>query len=123
MCLNEKQQIEKMALTICKNRGVANVDNCKKCRCHEDCLYQDIACSLHREDYRKKNEWTSVDENAPEKWELVLCYYPEKSFGSKVVVDYAETDNGGFAQQFQYGKPSHWMPLPKPPKMKGSDTI
>jgi hypothetical protein len=65
------------------------------------------------------SEWISVDERVPKKRQRCLCYYPEKDYGSKVVVDYAETDNGGFAEQFQFGKPSHWMPLPEAPKMKG----
>lgn len=69
--------------------------------------------------HEKGSEWISVDERLPEKWQKCLCYYPEKDYGSKVVVDYAETDNGGFAEQFQFGKPSHWMPLPEAPKMKG----
>lgn len=64
----------------------------------------------------RKQEWISVDERVPKKWQRCLCYYPEKDYGSNVVVDYAETDNGGFAEQYKFGKPSHWMPLPEAPK-------
>ena len=73
-----------------------------------------ISCS-----HEKGGEWISIDERSPKKRQRCLCYYPEKDYGSKIVVDYAETDDGGFAEQFQFGKPSHWMPLPKAPKMKG----
>ena len=52
-----KEQIEEMALTICKNRMVADEDDvCRKCKSHEDCLYQDIACGLYRSGYRKQSE-------------------------------------------------------------------
>ena len=68
--------------------------------------------------HEKGGEWISVEERLPKKWQKCLCYYPEKDYGSKVVVDYAETDDGGFAAQFQFGKPSHWMPLPKAPFAK-----
>lgn len=54
--MDEKKQIEEMALAICKSRGVAYVDDCEKCRMHEDCLYQEIACGLYRADYRKQIE-------------------------------------------------------------------
>lgn len=85
---------------------------------------------IEEQGYRKQNgpiscgrekgcEWISVDERLPKKWQKCLCYYPEKDYGSNVVVDYAETDDGSFAEQFQFGKPSHWMPLPEVPKMKG----
>lgn len=66
-----------------------------------------------------KSEWISVEERSPKRREKCLCYYPQKDYGSKVVVDYAETDDGYFAEQYQFGAPSHWMPLPEPPKMKG----
>ena len=60
-----------------------------------------ISCS-----HEKGGEWISVDERFPKKWQKCLCYYSEKDYGSKVVVDYAETDDGGFAEQFQFGKPT-----------------
>lgn len=71
------------------------------------------------DDFAPKSEWISVEERSPEKSTMVLCFYPGKDYGSKCVVDYAETDNGHFAEQFRYGTPSHWMPLPEPPQMKG----
>jgi hypothetical protein len=72
-------------------------------------------------DVAPKSEWISVEERLPKKRQKCLCYYPEKDYGSKVVVDYAETDNGGFAEQFRFGKPSHWMPLPEAPKKGGAE--
>ena len=91
-----------------------------------DSHFMRIAQHLYNAGYRKHSEpiscghekggeWISIDERVPEKRQRCLCYYPEKDYGSKVVVDYAETDNGGFAEQFQFGKPSHWMPIPEAP--------
>lgn len=56
---DEKQIVEEIALAICESRGVAQVDNCRKCINHGDCLYQDIALGVYQADYRKqiKAEW------------------------------------------------------------------
>ena len=61
------------------------------------------------------NEWINVKDRLPEMFKYVICFCPEKDYGSKIVVDYAETD-GGFAERIRYGKTTHWMPLPEPPK-------
>lgn len=74
-----------------------------------------IARELYDEGYRKQ-AWISVEERVPKLREKCLCYYPQKDYGSKVVVDYAETDRGYFGEQYKFGAPSHWMPLPEPPK-------
>lgn len=63
-------------------------------------------------------EWVSIKDKSPEKFKHVLCFYPEKDYGSPVVVDYAETNDGYFASQFKYGMPTHWMPLPVLPTKK-----
>lgn len=119
-----EKQIEEIAREMCNLSS-----ECKTCQicneiyhCDDDlCYFQRVAKEIVNHGYRKQ-EWTSVDERFPEKWQKCLCYYPEKDYGSKVVVDYAETDKGGFAEQFQFGKPSHWMPLPEAPKMKRGDS-
>ena len=56
---SEDQQINEMALAICKSRGVAEVDDCGKCGRYADCLYYEIACGLYKADYRRqsKGEW------------------------------------------------------------------
>lgn len=60
-------------------------------------------------------EWISVKDRLPDKFKYVLCFCPDKDYGSKVVVDYAESSEGYFANQFKYGAPTHWIPLPAPP--------
>lgn len=114
----EKQAIEEMARILCE--ACASDPS----PCHlvgEGKMCEGVLKSAevsYNAGYHKQ-AWISVEERLPEKRKHVLCYYPEKDYGSKVVVDYAETDDGYFSEQFQYGKPSHWMPLPPPPKMKG----
>ena len=124
--MNDKKQIEEMremasimpeaALLACEDLPLMPSDTnvCYNIPCHR-CKETRL---LVYKGYRKQ-EWIGVEERVPKKRQKCLCYYPEKDYGSKVVVDYVETDNGGFAEQYQFGKPSHWMPLPKPPKMKG----
>lgn len=62
-------------------------------------------------------EWISVKDRLPEKFADVLCLYRSRGYrDNTIVVDYMETDDGYFAKQFDYGVPTHWMPLPKPLK-------
>ena len=115
--MSRERQIEEIARKMCHLSA-----ECKTCQiCNERyhggddlCYFQCVAKEIVNHGYRKQ-EWISVNEMAPKKWQKCLCYYPEKDYGSKVVVDYAETDNGGFAEQFQFGKPFHWMPIPEAP--------
>lgn len=65
-----------------------------------------------------QNKWISVEDRLPEKFTDVLCLYPSKNYGSNIVVDYMESDRGYFAEQFKYGEPTHWMPLPELPTEK-----
>ena len=65
-----------------------------------------------------QNKWISVEDRLPEKFKDVLCLYPSKNYGSNIVVDYMESDRGYFAEQFRYGEPTHWMPLPELPTEK-----
>ena len=63
-------------------------------------------------------KWISVKDRLPERFENVLCYFPEKDYGSAVMVDYNESTREEitvFASQFKWGKVTHWMPLPEPP--------
>lgn len=117
-----KEQIEEMARIISAP--------CRACQTCDGCNFEgtstdEIECfdlfsasEVYNAGYRKQ-EWISVEERLPEKGQHVLCLYPQKDYGSKCVVDYAETADGFFAEQYLFERPSHWMPLPEPPKMKG----
>ena len=55
--MSKEKQIEEMALDICKSRLVAeDGDACRKCRQHNNCLYQEIAYGLYNAGYRKQSE-------------------------------------------------------------------
>lgn len=61
--IKEKQMIEEMAHVICESRMANFADGCRVCSHHESCLYQDIACALYRDGYRKQSEreWVAKD--------------------------------------------------------------
>ena len=120
----EKQQIEEMAITICRKRHACSLkdgESCRKCDQHERCLYQDIAYALYQECYRKQ-EWISVEDRLPEEKVNCLVHYK-----------HAYCDNDGYwnigvsfydGHEFHIGleyKVTHWMPLPEAPKMKGGE--
>lgn len=54
--MEDKYQIEEMAIDICESRGAWTSDSCEECRMDNRCLYQDIACALHKLGYRKQRE-------------------------------------------------------------------
>lgn len=67
---------------------------------------------------QKHGLWIPVGK-PPEKFERVLVYYPQKDYGVKYVIDYNEVESNEaphFTEQRRFGKPTHWMPLPEPPK-------
>ena len=130
--MSNEKQIEEMALAICKSRGVAYVDDCRKCRQHGDCLYQDIARGLYKAGYRKQRGWISVEERLPENdygkhWKERQHYLvmTEPSglmrvaiFGSKEFPWWIDSHDTVMTSA-NYAKVTHWMPLPEAPKMKG----
>ena len=62
--MSKEKQIEEMALDICKSRLVAeDGDACRKCRQHNNCLYQEIAYGLYNAGYRKQSEGEWIDKH------------------------------------------------------------
>ena len=55
-------------------------------------------------------EWISVNDRLPEKFESVLVFRD-----GKISIDYNE-GNGWFAYDFNGKRVTHWMPLPQPAK-------
>lgn len=63
-----------------------------------------------------KDKWISVKDKLPEKRGYYLCYADDRN-GNKIHKVYFLISNfDGFAVDKFCNKPSHWMPLPKPPK-------
>lgn len=109
--MNEKKQIEEMAEYIFGNAITHDTQFKEDCR--------SIAIDLYNENYRKQ-EWISVEDRLPEGKVNCLVHYK-----------HAYCDNDGYwaigvsfydGNEFHIGleyKVTHWMPLPKAPKMKG----
>jgi hypothetical protein len=105
----EKQAIEEMALTLSEG-GCGKECDCiqgDKFNCH--LLYS--ASVLYNAGYRKQ-EWISVDERLPEIYQDVLW-----SDGRSIGMDFRTFD--GKWCDGDCHEPTHWQPLPEPPKMKG----
>ncbi len=85
---------------------------------------------LHLDCEESKMEWISVKDRLPESDEEVLVYNPRDGinlgeFDSEEVRGYYEKDgsyfitNSGWDVQYEWApheNPTHWMPLPQPPK-------
>lgn len=64
-------------------------------------------------------QWIKTSEKLPPTNVDVLCYFPSKDYGPKVMVAYKEIGscpNNWFSESFRWGIVTHWMPLPEPPK-------
>jgi hypothetical protein len=116
--MNKERQIEEMTKITCQ---MYRRDQEKKCagvqECDMKCLQYQRCEALYNMGYHRF-EWISVEDRLPAKFTKVLCFYPSKKYGSNIVVDYMESDDGSFAEQFRHGAPTHWIPLPVPPTEK-----
>jgi hypothetical protein len=81
-------------------------------------------------------QWVSVEERMPEEQTPVLVYVPpysdedEEYIGHVAMAYYTHSARGGYwagTDGNVYGaigiihEPSHWMPLPEPPKLEGGE--
>ena len=107
--------IEEMAHVICESRMANFADGCRVCSYHESCLYQDIACALYRDGYRKQSKWISVEERLPHWSDGKVLVFTQYGFSIC-----ERTVNGRWKGQHANWI-THWMPLPEAPKMKGGE--
>ena len=100
--MDEKTQIEEMASII--NGSLVS-------EYYPEPEYIPTATELYNAGYRKQ-EWISVDERLPDIDELCLLSMENRITKYRwVVIGYYHTNYDEYV--------THWMPLPKPPKMKG----
>ena len=73
----------------------------------------------YKDGYKKGKEdsqllqWIDTQKELPLPWEDVLCYYPDKNYGSNYVIDCYDTQ--GFIFENKYGKCTFWRELPIEP--------
>lgn len=75
--------------------------------------------SEQRDILRQLPTWISVEERLPEKHQAVLFYIPWNKTNMIGWIDEGDGINlEGYGKCYDFSliKPSHWMPLPKPPK-------
>ena len=115
--MSREKQIEEMAKFVCNAcemgggfDGECVLDNDYK-TCH---ISVETAEALYNAGYRKQ-EWISVDERLPERIGKYLVFTVDRRI---YICDFIDHYCDGDAQFDDY-KVTHWMPLPKAPKVKG----
>lgn len=118
--IEEKEEIKKIISDICpfyKEYG-----SCDKCNSELDiddppCYWECIAREIVRNHYRKQSEgeWISVEDRLPEREGMYLAH---TSHGRTMICFYVDYYCNG-KPDWERHDVTHWMPLPKPPKMKG----
>lgn len=64
-------------------------------------------------------EWISVEERLPNNYAEVLCFLSDLEFIILTYTNYGIWKNGWIEGEAEDFRITHWMPLPKPPQMKG----
>jgi hypothetical protein len=119
--MSKEKQIEEMwniITTDCDNE-------CVGCEFENDnwCFTHRVINDLYNAGYRKQSEWISVYERLPEVDKNVLVITVHGSFKVARCNIYKNGTEVIWATNDGLGERAitHWMPLPEPPKMKGSD--
>jgi hypothetical protein len=116
-----KEQIKEIAKVLCEKY---DTEHCKVCDHHGRCMVRLEAEWIYEAGYRKQSAWISVDDRMPTECENVLCFekgkvyvaFLENAEYSAVWWDWVDYDRD---DTWTERTPTHWMPLPQPPKMKG----
>lgn len=104
-------------MTKCTESGCRNLEQrCLDCG-RLVCSYKfPDAKTVTINEYYSGMRWISVDEALPEEGERVLTYNPKCGEGCCVDIDY-RFDKDFWESQGVFSEITHWMPLPKPPKI------
>lgn len=104
--MTKDEQIKEMANVIFESSPISSVWRSDAVR---------FAKALYNAGYRKQ-EWISVEERLPDIRQKVLLYSPTDGIN----IGHRCDENGRFYVGKAYpDRPTHWMSLPTPPKMKG----
>ena len=95
------------------------VDNILKCLNENDQLREIEKMSVEDNGYRKQ-EWISVEERLPEKFETVLVFCDTGARKFQCVSEMIEPNGKRWSAVCGF-RVTHWMPLPEAPK-KGGET-
>ena len=88
-------------------------DVCDSDRHYMERAYGDCSDFLNDDDIAPKSEWISVEERLPERWVMVLVCCDDI-----ISTDFISSA-GRWHEHMDHTSVTHWMPLPKAPKMKG----
>ena len=117
--MSKYKQIEEMAKVIVETER-------RKMDTHCDLpSAEEYATDIYNADYRKQSGWISVDEKSPDEEKAYIIV----TDGETVIVArrawlYRSNSDGRLRCPANYGNGmyiTHWMPLPKPPKMRKED--
>ena len=119
--MSREKQIENIANILWHIPGNYSLNSYNDCERIAECIYDDggyrkqskpISCS-----HEKGGEWISVDERLPKQCVPVLVYKNSNSeaYGNMETAYFEKGRWRGSCGEFI----THWMPLPKAPKMKG----
>ena len=123
-----KEMTDAELLDFCEN-NFCEYKVCQALKCEDNCKDEDCPLCQLFERFEKnavivpgtnvgcKSEWISVDERLPETEGKYLVCTSNGNIGVENFINYYGT---GKHLCFDTWAVTHWMPLPKAPKMKGS---